>query len=80
MKKIAGHWTEFASHVMPADVGDVQRTEMRRSFFAGAWAALDSVTQAADESGDDEEAGAEMLGELIEECRAFAEEVRQGKA
>lgn len=30
-------WKQFEQGVMPVDAGDVQRQEMRRAFFAGAW-------------------------------------------
>ena len=34
-------WESFAARVMPPNVSDIQRREMKRSFYAGAAVLLD---------------------------------------
>jgi hypothetical protein len=45
---LATEWREFANAVLPETVGDVQRTEMRRAFYAGANALLSAMMKFLD--------------------------------
>ena len=38
---LVNEWTRFAGRVIPLDASDIQRTEMRRAFYAGAIAVID---------------------------------------
>lgn len=51
-RRVREAWADFERAVLPASVGAVQRQEMRRAFYAGAYAIMD--TMAAAMSGDDE--------------------------
>jgi hypothetical protein len=65
---------------MSKNAGAVQRQEMRRAFYAGFYGALMAGLRMAEESGDDDDAGATMMQALHDECKAFALDVQKGKA
>lgn len=48
MKTIAEQWLEFSTMVLPDTVSDVQRTEMRKAFFAGFHACMTTHLDASD--------------------------------
>ena len=53
MKLIEAEWNTYRNAVVPKDAGETQLTEMRRSFFAGAWAYY-SLLMRSLEPGPDE--------------------------
>lgn len=64
-----------ATHDEPAFLPEVQFTETRRAFFAGAWAVLCAL--------EGEEIAYErslLAAEMAEECRQFKQDVLAGKA
>jgi hypothetical protein len=63
-------WESFESAVMPPGVPAVQRSEMRRAFYAGAWAVLCVLRRLGDDDVS-EETGGRVLESLTEECRRF---------
>lgn len=64
-------WQKFEALVIPATAPEVQRTEMRKSFYAGATVIM-SVLMALGDSGISEEAGELVLQRLGEEIQAYA--------
>lgn len=68
--KIEKEWQRFAYMVLPADAGLVQRREMKRAFFGGAWTALTELTQIGEPEVTEVE-GVESIELLLEECRRF---------
>jgi hypothetical protein len=79
MRTIAAKWADFEKTVVPATAPPVQRTEMRRSFYAGAISVLNITT----ELGEDhisEEAGAAILDGLCDEARMYEDDLRAGRA
>lgn len=78
MRTIADQWVDFERLVL-VNAGKVQRSEMRRAFYAGAQAVLRvTLDIAAADSSDD--AGAAMLEGLHDECRRFGGEIAAGRA
>lgn len=71
MNTIQQAWETFERDVVPKDAGRVQRTEMKRAFYAGATAAL-SVTSAIGEHGISEDAGVAILEGLHQEVIRFS--------
>lgn len=63
-------WESFEREVVPREAGEVQRTEMRRAFYGGAWAVLCAAYGIGDESVSEEQ-GVEILAGLIRECETF---------
>lgn len=68
-------WTSFAGAVVPLNASDIQRTEMRRAFYAGAIAVID-ITSAIAEIPD-ENIGVRILERLHVEKHAFLNEINR---
>lgn len=49
MKTMQREWEDFWSSVAPKDAPAVQRQEMRRAFYAGAWMLLTACASLVDE-------------------------------
>jgi hypothetical protein len=72
-------WASYASNVMPTGAPEVQLTECRRAFMAGAWAMLQACKRVG-EPDVSEEAGVIYLSSLEAELAAFYRDVKSGKA
>lgn len=64
-------WRKFEALVIPATAPEVQRTEMCKSFYAGA-AVLMSVLTALGDAPISDEAAALVLQRIGEEIQAYA--------
>jgi len=62
MRTVKDWWDNFDKLVIPAGAGAVQRTEMRRAFYAGFFSCLEGSGEIVDACGDDENLGAAMMG------------------
>lgn len=50
MKTVAEEWDNFAEYISRnSPVGDVQRKEMKRAFYAGYWSMITDIEQAAED-------------------------------
>lgn len=77
--RIREAWTDFATAVIPAGASEVQRVEMRRAFYGGAWAMLTMfMAIGTDEVSEDD--GVRWLEEVKQECEAFTRDVTAGRA
>lgn len=78
---VAQMWDSFAAAVFAGigPVSDVQRQEMRRAFFAGAWAILQAMKALGDD-GVSEDAGVNVLERWEAEMRLFQALVSRGGA
>lgn len=63
-------WQKFEARAIPATAPEVWRTEMRKSFYAGANAIM-NVLKALGDSGISEEVGELVLQRLEEEIQAY---------
>ena len=54
---IETQWDNFEKKVLPIGASDIQRIEMKRSFYAGATSIIMVLTQSSDEQSDDLVAG-----------------------
>jgi hypothetical protein len=71
---------EFETAVMPIGVSAIQRQEMKRAFYAGAYALLvRQMTIVADPETSEAE-GIDYLKGVLHECQAFFDEIAKGKA
>lgn len=66
-------WAEFARAVMPKDASNIQRSEMKKSFYAGAWRMLQAVKEIGEESVNDDE-GVDWLEACYIEIQQFRQE------
>lgn len=80
MKTIAQHWEDFALAVLPHDVSEIQRTEMRRAFYAGFYGALMACYEIAADSEESDDVGVDMLQQLVDESMLFAADIQAGRA
>lgn len=83
MKTIAQQWGEFDKAVLLPTAPAIQRTEMRRAFFAGFHSALLSgieISNVVGDGNDSDDIGANMLENLHRECIAFSADVQAGRA
>lgn len=69
-------WNQFRAAVMPPNASNVQIQEMRRAFYAGAWAMFCTMNQA---SAGSEDEGVEALESLNAEMECFAALLKAGK-
>ena len=77
---IAEKWDEFARMILPADCSPVQRSEMRRAFYAGAEGFLKVITVGIyGEPGTTPSDMDLMLG-IDRELKWFAQLVKDGRA
>lgn len=75
---VARLWQDFSSRVLPATAPQIQRIEMRRSFYAGFYACIVASVEVADQCPDEDE-GALAFQTLDDECRLFAQAVQDGR-
>jgi hypothetical protein len=80
MITVAQEWATFESAVLSPSAPAIQRSEMRRAFYAGFYGALQAGLRMADESGDDDDLGATMMESLHQECIRFSKDVGAGRA
>lgn len=71
-------WASYRAMVIPANAPDVQISECRRAFYAGAKGLLDAVMLALDPSRDPTEADIEYMGKLQKELHTFGMGVMTG--
>ena len=63
-------WDDFANAVLkPQNVSTTQYKEMRKAFYAGAWATLQACKRVANEETD--EAAVGILDGMEKECAEF---------
>jgi hypothetical protein len=79
MRTIAGEWDKFVMLVLPPDAPQIQRTEMRRAFYAGVESALRMQWDAGEEKVSEDQAMA-LFTAWHDECQRFAADVAAGKA
>ncbi len=71
LKSIEEEWLGFAAMVIPnLTQNHVQYKEMKKAFFAGAWAIQVAVAEIGEPHVSEDE-GCEHLDKLAAECREF---------
>lgn len=76
---MAKSWESFVRAVMPRNAPAVQRQEMRRAFYAGAWAMLCAFREIGEDSVSEDE-GVAVMERLKTEVETFYGQVRKGRA
>ncbi len=69
-KQLAEEWARFERLVLPENVPSIQRSEMRKAFYAGASSFFGILTRGADGNVTEEEDQA-LLSSLALEIRDF---------
>lgn len=79
MNTVQEQWSSFEKMVISPNAPEVQRTEMRRAFYAGVEAML-RIQWAIGDAAISEDAGMAILQGVHDECRQFAADVASGAA
>jgi hypothetical protein len=77
---VAEMWASFAKATMPELASNVQRREMRRAFYAGAYGMLMGAAFGPGEEDVSEEEGVAMFEAWRKELEAFQRDVLEGRA
>lgn len=72
---VAGAWNAFAAAVLPANVPQMQRDEMRKAFFGG-FVECFAIINHVSERFSEKEAGV-LLNRLHDELAEFSERLRK---
>ena len=76
---MAEQWDSFARAVLPKDAPAVQRTEMRRAFYAGAQGILMGVIAAFAPESEPTAEDLQLMANLERELSDFCDLVKQGR-
>jgi hypothetical protein len=72
---IAEAWKRFEAMVLPASASAVQRSEMRKAFYAGASVMFQTVTQGMSEGAEIQEQDLQLLDGIAKEVEAYGAEL-----
>ena len=70
MNTIQSEWECFKENVIPKNANNIQINEMKKSFYAGAYAAISTMIKISAEDVS-EEAGIEIFETMKNECELF---------
>ena len=80
MGKMAEQWSDFRQLVYPPGTSDIQITECRRAFYAGAKAFQHIIMNLLTPGTEPTEQDLENMNLLDQELKAFYDLLREGKA
>ena len=80
MKIIASAWQEYLARVIPADAPEVQVSECRKAFYAGAGCLLDAMCAVLGPGQEPTESDLLIMDGIADELKQFAREVASGGA
>lgn len=72
---VAALWDQFARRVLPARCSEVQRTEMRRAFYAGCFSLLTEMRGTLGRPDVPEDDGAAAMEGWFLECEAVCRSI-----
>jgi hypothetical protein len=75
---IQSEWEEFRDATL-RHMGPVQRMEVRRAFYAGAFAVL-CMMYNLPEDEPNQDVAADKFNDWMRECQRFAKDVREGRS
>jgi len=73
-------WNEFQHTVLPPNIGEIQRTETRRAFYAGCCAMFNFITESPLIVGKSDSEGALALDDINHEILDYVDALRKGTA
>lgn len=80
MKLLENEWVKMRNKVIPKDAPQVQLIEMRRAFFAGAWAFYSLLMNSLEPGLDETPKDMALMAQLDAELREFRDRVEKGHA
>ena len=76
MKTLQEAWSEFAAGIIPPNAPPMQREEMKKAFYGGAWIILSMMLNEIGPESVSEDEGMRRLQSWHDECHAFARSVK----
>lgn len=76
---MAEQWDEF-SKILPSNCSVVQKTEMRRAFYAGAQSIIYKLMNSFDAGSGPSDTDVTLMDDLTTELNEFADSVAMGRA
>lgn len=80
MRLLETEWVNFRNQVIPKGAPQIQLLEMRRAFYAGAWAYYSLIMNLLEPGTDATEKDLRMMAQLDAEMRDFRDRVEKGHA
>jgi hypothetical protein len=74
-KPIEIAWTRFEQMVVPANASSVQRSEMRKAFYAGASIVFRIITQGVSDGEEIQDSDLQLLDDIAREVDQFGAEL-----
>ena len=79
-QRLLEEWNKFARALKLENASEVQRREMRRAFYAGAWAIMNRLSQDVSQGDEQTPEDDRLLEDFQNECRKFNQDVMEGRA
>lgn len=76
-RSLASEWADFERMVLPPDCSEVQRTETRRGFYAGATALFHLIMSQVTPGQEPNEADFALMDRLDAEIKAYGAELAE---
>lgn len=80
MKLVGDAWRDYASKVIPPNAPEVQRTESRRAFYAGARSLFEGMIGMLDPGLDETESDLKKMDDIKAELDQFLADIKSGRA
>ena len=78
-KLLESAWEDFRAHVIHPKASELQLTEMRRAFYAGAGCLLVTLLSTVSPGDDVQQSDLDRLRSINEELQAFSAAVQKGE-
>lgn len=79
-RRVEEGWRQFEAGVLGPGIGDVQRREMRRAFFAGAFVIMDTLAASMSEGDEMTEGDERVMIDLALEREMYLADLKAGRA
>lgn len=80
MKLIAEAWRDFEIQVIPLNAPEIQRTECRRAFYAGAIAMFGGIVNMLEPGQEATEADLKKMDAIQAEINQYSGDLKAGRA
>lgn len=79
-RRVREAWASFEEALLGLHIGQVQRQEMRRAFYAGAFVIMDTMAAAMSESDDMTSDDERAMLDLAAEREEYLADLKAGRA
>lgn len=79
--RLLEEWNSFAAIVLSPECSAIQRTEIRRVFYAGAAGIMDKLMRSlGPDTGEPSKADLQVMMDFQRELESFARDMKEGRA